>query len=489
VGDDDQSIYKFRGATIENILSFEEQFPGAAVIRLEQNYRSTQNILSAANTVLANNQGRKGKNLWTDSGDGGKVKIVRLRDETEESRLIADTILENVRAGSKFGDHAVLYRMNAQSSAVERALARNAVPYRIVGGLRFYERKEIKDVVAYLSILANPGDNLRLLRIINEPKRGIGGATMEAAQEIAAGLGISLFDVIATADEYAPLAKKAKPLQDFAAMLKQLAEAAEMIPLPELLDRLLEETGYIRMLELQGFEGVGRIENVMELKTNIMKFAQESEEPTLSGFLEEISLYTDLDNYDQDADAVVLMTVHSAKGLEFGNVFIVGMDEGIFPGRSAINFPEELEEERRLAYVAITRAKRTLTITGAQKRLIFGQTIWSRPSRFTTEIPAELVENEDKTLVSKEQTAAAPAARRRGVTETSSSIGIGSGSGAAKQAPTAVIAAGDEVEHKVFGKGKVLTAKPMAGDTLLEIQFDRVGVKKVMANFARLVKL
>ena len=487
VGDDDQSIYKFRGATIENILSFEEQFPGALVIRLEQNYRSTQPILSAANKVIENNTARKGKNLWTDAGDGDKVRIIRLRDEVEEGRLLTDTILDNVKNGAKFSDHVVLYRMNAQSNTVEKSLAKNAIPYRIVGGVRFYERKEIKDMVAYLSVLSNRGDNLRLLRIINEPKRGIGGSTLGAAQEIAEQLGLRLFEVIATADQYAPLSKKSTPLLNFAALMNRLADIADTRPLDELLDTLLEETGYLRMLEAQGFEGVGRIENIMELKSNVVKYTQESEEPSLTGFLEEIALYTDLDNYDASTDAVVLMTIHSAKGLEFDHVFIVGMDEGIFPGKSAMNFPEEIEEERRLAYVAITRAKRRLTITGAQRRLIFGQTIWSRPSRFTAEIPEELVELEDKTLVQKKEGASTYQTRRKGGgTASSTTIGVGAHDPAGA---TEAVRVGETVEHKVFGPGKVLTAKPMAGDTLLEIEFDRVGVKKVMANFARLTKL
>lgn len=485
VGDDDQSIYKFRGATIENILSFEEQFPGAAVIRLEQNYRSSQNILSAANRVIENNTARKGKNLWTDAGEGDKVQVARLRDEVEESRFVTDSILDNVKNGAKFSDHVVLYRMNAQSNAVERTLARNAIPYRIIGGLRFYERKEIKDMVAYLSVLNNHSDNLRLLRIINEPKRGIGGSTLSAAQEIAAQLGIPLFEVIGTADQYAPLAKKNSSLLSFAAMMERLTEYAETRPLDELLDALLEETGYRRMLELQGFEGAGRLENIMELKSNLVKYRQENEEPSLSGFLEEIALYTDLDNYDATADSVVLMTIHSAKGLEFPYVFIVGMDEGMFPGKSAMNFPEEIEEERRLAYVAITRAKKQLTITTAQRRLIFGQTVWGRPSRFVAEIPQELVDHEDRTQVQRDAAATQPKKRPSRVTATAASIGVGGAGGADVQS----YRAGERVGHKVFGEGVVLAAKSMAGDMLLEIEFDRVGVKKVMANFARLTKI
>jgi len=486
VGDDDQSIYKFRGATIENILSFEEQFENVSVIRLEQNYRSTQNILSAANRIIENNKGRKGKNLWTDFGEGDLVQVIRTRDETEEARLLADTVLEHVKDGLHYSDHAVLYRMNAQSNSVERAFVKNAIPYRIVGGLRFYERKEIKDIVAYFSVLENPGDTLRLLRIINEPKRGIGGSTLAAAQEVAEAEGVPLFQVIADADQYPALVKKSGALVGFAQMIGELAQKAGEGPLEELLDSLLEQSGYLKMLESQGFEGVGRLENIMELKSNILKYRQENENPTLSGFLEEIALYTDLDSYDAEADSVVLMTIHSAKGLEFPYVTIVGMDEGIFPGRSAISQPEELEEERRLAYVAVTRAKKQLTITSAERRMIFGQTVFSRPSRFIAEIPVELREYHDKTVIKRD-----PAgdnykpSRKRGIpTASSTTIGVG----AAPERGEAV-KIGDTVSHKVFGSGKVLSARAMGNDTLVEIDFGGKGVKKVMANFARLTKI
>ncbi|MFV0401388.1 MAG: ATP-dependent helicase [Oscillospiraceae bacterium] len=484
VGDDDQSIYKFRGATIENILSFESQFEGAKAIRLEQNYRSTQNILSAANAVIANNTARKGKNLWTSAGDGEKINHVRLRDELEEARFVADNIMTSVEKGAKWSDHAVLYRMNAQSNAVERALAQRAVPYRIVGGLRFYERKEIKDVVAYLSVINNPSDSLRLMRIVNEPKRGIGATTMATAAEIAGTVGETLFDVLSRADEYAPLSKKSTPLMEFARMMKGFIEQVEEgIPLADLLDEVLERTGYMRFLEAQGDEGIPRIENVLELKSNIITYVEDSLEPTLSGFLEEIALYTDLDNYDADTDAVVLMTIHSAKGLEFGTVFIIGLDEGVFPGRGAINYPEEIEEERRLAYVAITRAKQCLYITGAEKRMLFGQTTWGRPSRFAREIPEELTEMQDNTRTFGVKPTPTAQPKRSAA---ASSIGIGGG-----QAAQVVcdMGQGDSVRHKVFGEGKVLSAKPMGNDVLLEIDFGDAGVKKVMANFAKLEKL
>jgi DNA helicase-2/ATP-dependent DNA helicase PcrA len=485
VGDDDQSIYKFRGATIENILSFENQFENVAVIRLEQNYRSTQNILSAANAVIANNTARKGKNLWTDAGDGGKIRFIKAQDELEEARLVADEMLAHVEQGGKWSDHAVLYRMNAQSNAVERAMAQRGIPYRIVGGVRFYDRKEIKDVAAYLAVMNNPDDTLRLLRVINEPKRGIGLSTLASAQEIADMLGESLFDVISRADEYAPLSKKAKPLADFARMLRSLADFSEEAPLDEVLDEVLEQTGYLRMLESQGTEGLSRIENVMELKSNILKYMKENPDATLSGFLEEIALYTDIDNYDREADVAILMTIHAAKGLEFPRVTIIGMEEGLFPGRSALNFPEEIEEERRLAYVAITRAKELLTITGAERRMLFGQTMWGRPSRFLNEIPKELLAMFSTRQAAVKKQAAAPAAPQG----SASSRSIGVGAAAAAPAAGGKIAVGDNVRHKVFGLGQVLEAKAMGGDTLLSIRFETAGMKKIFTNFVQLEKV
>ena len=479
VGDDDQSIYKFRGATIENILSFEHQFKDAAIIRLEQNYRSTQNILSAANAVISNNTARKGKNLWTSSGDGEQIQMVRTNDELEESRVVSDAITGNVEKGAKWSDHAILYRMNAQSNTMEKLFARQGIPYRIVGGVRFYDRKEIKDVAAYLAILNNPADSLRLTRIINEPKRGIGPGTITTAQEISETVGESLFDVILHADQYAPLSKKSAPLLQFASTIRALSDLAEEAPLDELLDELLERTGYLRMLESQGDEGLTRIENVMELKSNVIKYMQENDDWSLSGFLEEIALYTDIDNYDRDADTVIMMTIHSAKGLEFPRVFIIGMEEGIFPGRSSMNVPEELEEERRLAYVAITRAKQLLTITCADRRMLFGQTMWGRPSRFISEIPDEQL----KLSTTRRETQKLKPADRPGYAP--QKIGVGS----VKGEKSVALAVGDTVSHKVFGKGKITAATPMGNDTLLAISFEATGDKRVMANFAKLEKL
>jgi len=486
VGDDDQSIYKFRGATIENILNFERQFPGAHVIRLEENYRSTGHILDAANQVIANNTERKGKNLWTKCDEGEKVRIERVRDEEEESRFVAQIVMENVKNGARFSDHAVLYRMNAMSNSLEQAMARSAVPYRIIGGVRFYERKEIKDMTAYLTVLINPADSLRLLRIINEPKRGIGPATTGAALEIAAGLGQSLYEVLETCEQFEVLAKKKAAILAFTQTINELTSLAEEIPLDALLDEILERTGYRMMLAGQGIEGAGRMENILELKSNLIRYGQEAQEPSLSGFLEEISLYTDLDSYDPGADSMILMTIHAAKGLEFENVFIAGMDEGVFPGRAAIAYPPEIEEERRLAYVAITRAKKRLLITTVGRRMLFGQTMYGTPSRFIKEIPQSCAEFTDHMLRAA-VARPAPAPVKKRITETSTSIGVGSHEKAKVSGGSYI--PGERVGHKVFGEGEILSAKPMGGDTLLEIRFDSGEVKKIMANFTQLGKI
>ncbi|MBQ8917961.1 MAG: UvrD-helicase domain-containing protein, partial [Oscillospiraceae bacterium] len=492
VGDDDQSIYKFRGATIENILSFEQQYPGASVIRLEENYRSTGTILDAANEVIANNTQRKGKTLWTSNEQGDKITVYRGVNEQAESAFIAKTINENVKNGAKYSDHAVLYRMNAQSASLEQALIRFDVPYRILGGLRFFERKEIKDMLAYLCVLANPGDRLRLMRIINEPKRGIGNATLDAADQIADQLGISLFEVISHAEDYPLLSKKAGPLAKFAEMMQSIMDGLEERSISETFQLLLEESGYLQSLKAQGFEGQTRVENIEELGSTIAKYEEETEEPTLAGFLEEVALYTDLDNYDPDADAVVLMTLHSAKGLEFPVVFIPGMEEGIFPGMQSIYNPAECEEERRLAYVGITRARKRLYLCCAGERMLFGRTNRNRQSRFLEEIPAALVERKDELAQRLQQqraaAASAPAAHRPAVNRGGS---IGSRAAARPAAASAAfdISVGDTVSHRVFGKGLVISITPMGGDHLVEIAFDKVGTKRIMSNFAKLTKV
>lgn len=483
VGDDDQSIYKFRGATIENILSFEKQFPGAMVIRLEQNYRSTKKILDAANHVIANNTERKGKNLWTGNEDGEKIVVQRLQDERGEAAFIVETVEDHVAKGARYSDHAVLYRMNAQSGELEKALVKAGVPYKIIGGLRFFDRKEIKDIIAYLSVIDNPNDAVRLGRILNEPKRGIGDATAAALAEISGVTGVPVMEVMATADSYEKLQRKSGVLGDFAHMMEMLSHLAAEEPLEILFDAVLEQTGYSDMLAAQGFEGQTRLENLEELRSTIIKFSEENPEGTLAEFLEEVALYTDLDRTDLEEDSVILMTMHSAKGLEYPYVFIAGCEEGIFPGRMSMDSPAEIEEERRLAYVAITRAKKQLYITTAAQRMIFGQTVWNKPSRFVGEIPKELMEYTDTT-----------AQRRQAalhVRETPQNVVRAGGMSAVSAAPSAgaEIRAGDTVSHRLFGTGLVLSATPMAGDVLVEIAFDKVGTKKLMANFAKLKKI
>ncbi len=485
VGDDDQSIYRFRGATIENILSFENQFDNAVVIRLEQNYRSTQNILNAANDVIRNNIERKGKNLWTANGEGEKVEVYRAYDEMAEGEFIASKIMENVAKGRKFSDHAVLYRMNAQSASIERCFVKMGITYKIVGGTKFFDRKEVKDVLSYLCVIDNPSDSVRLKRIINEPKRGIGAATLTTAEEIADGMGESLYHVLREADTFPALAKKAKPLTAFTDMIETLRQKEQEGDLEELFDELIEVSGYRTALEAQGEEGRNRLENVNELKTNIIKYSEENDEPTLAGFLEEVALYTDLDSLNDDDDYVVMMTMHAAKGLEFPFVFIAGMEDGIFPGYLSLNSMEEMQEERRLAYVGITRAKEKLYITNAAQRMIFGQTNRNRPSRFIGEIPDELKDVTDSTVKVMRQTPAytPPAARR--VQPVESTVGL------KKEPKTASIdyGVGDTVSHKIFGNGVVVSMSPMANDILVEVNFDKVGTKKIMANFAKLQKV
>ena len=481
VGDDDQSIYKFRGATIENILSFERQFPGAKVVRLEQNYRSTQNILSAANKVIEHNTERKGKTLWTANGDGSKITVRRCIDEDSEAAFISDKVLDGVSAGEKYADFAVLYRMHAQSNSIERAFVRAGIPYKIIGGLRFYERKEIKDLLAYMSVITNPSDNLRLVRIINEPKRGIGDTTVAAAEHISAVTGQSLFEIFEHAEEYADLSRKAAVLMNFTGTIKSLAEEAENFDAESFFDHLCEKTGYLDMLRAQGLDGEARIENIGELKTNLIKYEEAAEFPELAGFLEEVALYTDLDRLEE-TDSVLMMTLHSAKGLEFPSVFVVGMEEGVFPGMQAIYDMNEMEEERRLAYVGMTRAKRNLYLTAAASRMIFGQTSHNRLSRFVEEIPEEYKEFFDETE-----------RRRQNVSyhfEEAPSGKIHAEKTFAAPPKTEQISfkTGDRVRHKVFGGGTVLSASPMAGDTMLEIAFDSKGTKKLMANFAKLKK-
>lgn len=494
VGDDDQSIYKFRGATIENILSFENTFKGAKMIRLEQNYRSTQNILNAANGVISNNTMRKGKTLWTENAVGDKIEVHTSDSERDEAQFIAKTILDGVADGRKFSDFAILYRMNAQSNSIEQALSRSGIPHRVIGGRRFYDREEIRDMVAYLQVINNPLDDVRLGRIINVPKRGIGATTLEKASEIAAGLGESIYSVIKDADVYPQLSRAATKLKSFVALIDGLMEAEQSgdYSLAELYNLILEHTDYEKYLKTEKDNPDVRIENIEELSSNIIKFEEDyAEEASLSNFLEEISLQTDIDNYDAEADSSVMMTLHSAKGLEFPVVFIAGLEEGVFPSIATMMNPDELNEERRLAYVGITRAKEKLYITKAKSRMLMGHTSYNKVSRFVNEIPPELLNytGEKKTFAST-----------NGFSASSSHISIGAGS---KFTPNksfntftkpavksgTVYKKGDCVFHKVFGKGMIMKTEKMGNDTMLEVAFDKAGTKTLMANFSKMEKI
>ncbi len=486
VGDDDQSIYHFRGATIENILNFEKQYKEARVIRLEQNYRSTSNILDVANAVIKNNQGRKGKMLWTENGEGEKVTLYTAEDERAEARYVADEILKNVRGGGKFSDHAILYRMNAQSNALENVFARSGISYKVIGGMRFFERKEIKDMLAYLTVINNPYDDLRLKRIINEPKRGIGETTLKNATQISDSLGLSLFEVFKTAGDYPLLSRSAEKLKEFCDMIDDLRASAEDTPIHELLDSVIGSSGYVSALQAAGENEQDRIDNIYELASSIIQYEQENEEATLSGFLEEIALISDIDSMDDSDDRVVLMTIHSAKGLEFNNVFIVGMEEGVFPGYQTIyDGPQAIEEERRLAYVAITRARKNLTITNTAMRMLFGSTTRNMPSRFLKEVPEEFCNvirpfgnyNYSSSLYNDTP--------RGGYSYTPKSTFVAA-SPTPKFKDTNVYKVGMNVSHATFGEGVVLSVSVMGDDSLLEVNFAKAGRKKLMANYAKL---
>ena len=499
VGDDDQSIYKFRGATIENILSFEENYPDGKVIRLEQNYRSTQTILDAANGVIAHNEERKGKTLWTDNPKGDKIVVHTASSERDEAKYITDIILDEVEKGRKFSDFAVLYRTNAQSNIIEQNMARSGIPHRLIGGHRFYDREEIKDMTSYLQVVSNPSDNIRLRRIINKPKRAIGPATVDKASEIAAVTGESLYYVIGHADQYEPLKRAVPKLQKFTKLIEDLIEYAEDedTTICQLYNEILERTDYIECLKKEKEDSENRIENINELMTNIKNYEDDNpEDASLSGFLEDIALLSDIDNYDADADSVVLMTLHSAKGLEFPVVFIPGAEEGIFPGMQSITNPNELQEERRLAYVGITRAKEKLYIIHAQERMLYGSTSRNMLSRFVNEIPKELAEVTSsvvKTSFTSPTSYSSKSSANSGFLN-STFAKANSFANKTYQSPaapkkSASYKAGDQVMHKAFGKGMVVSATPMANDTMLEIAFDKVGTKKLMANFAKLEKI
>ncbi len=525
VGDDDQSIYKFRGATIENILNFENEYPSCTVIRLEQNYRSTKVILDAANHVIEKNIGRKGKTLWTDNAKGEQIGWYTMDNEDEEARMIAETVQNGVAVGRRYRDFAVLYRARAQSNAIERALVKSGVPYRVIGGHRFYDTQEVRDAMAYLRVINNPADSVSLRRIINVPKRGIGETTMDNAAEIAAGIGTTLYDVLSHADHYPALSRAAGKLRSVMELLdslRTLANDGETLP-HTLYREMLERTGYLDMWKMMGEAETDRVENLRELESSILDYEKNSPEelPSLAGFLEEAALMTDVDNYDAGSDSIVLMTMHAAKGLEFPVVFLPGFEDGIFPGRSSLFMPEEMEEERRLCYVGITRAREKLYIFCAKSRMMFGMTNRNQVSRFLNDIPKELLDehnlstyggysfgggerrqsNTYQKSASELISAAKKDSERRTSYVTKSTQTSYKAGGAMerqklageRQKPTAdsvqSYAVGDMVSHKVFGEGKILSASPMGNDCLLTIDFSKAGTKKLMANFANLKKL
>ena len=585
VGDDDQSIYRFRGATIENILNFERVYPGTKTIRLEQNYRSTSNILNAANCVIQHNTERKGKTLWTQNGEGDKVQVYTAENEQDEASHIADIIGQHLREGGHLADHAVLYRMNAQSAPLESYFTRAGIPHKIVGGQRFNDRKEVKDIHSYMSIVANPRDDVRLRRIINEPARKIGATTIEVIADLAGQEGVSMLEIIRHADQYAKLSRAIAPLYKFYQIYERLQDSLENKTLDEFASDVIEITGYKAMLEADAAKGhedaADRLQNLGQLVNNVKNYCdQQGEAASLEGYLEDIALISDIDNYNESADQVVLMTIHSAKGLEFPYVFLIGMEEGVFPSEMSKYSEADLEEERRLAYVGITRAKKELYISNSVTRMLYGRTQRNEPSRFLREIEPEYLEETRSPVLeqrsrlggwgsSYSDTVPGGASGYSGASgwgrgsssyggyggstgygnrsgylnreynagesrgfgsgyagRGSSSSGYGSsygshsgsvggpggfGSGYSRPAVpktpakqinfTGTIATktnanttkhyepGDVVEHKVFGRGTVVAVKPAAGDQIVEIRFEKVGIKKTMANFAPLTKI
>ena len=585
VGDDDQSIYRFRGATIENILNFEKCYPGAKTIRLEQNYRSTSNILNAANCVIQHNTERKGKTLWTDNGEGDKVQVYTAENEQDEAMHIADVIGQHLKAGGHLADHAILYRMNAQSAPIESYFTRAGIPHKIVGGQRFNDRKEVKDIHSYMSIVANPRDDVRLRRIINEPARKIGATTVDVIADLAGQQGVSMLDVISHADQYAKLSRAVMPLLKFWQIYQRLQDSLATRTLDEFASDVIELTGYKAMLEADAAKGhedaADRLQNLGQLVNNVKNYCdQHGEEATLEGYLEDIALISDIDSYNESSDQVVLMTIHSAKGLEFPYVFLIGMEEGVFPSEMSKYSEADLEEERRLAYVGITRAKKELYISNSVTRMLYGRTQRNEPSRFLREIEPEYIEETRSPVLEQRSRMGGwgssysdtvpggasgysgpsgysrssygggygsgyssgnrsgylnreyNAGESRGFgssyggrstvssgfgshygnssaqpTTRSSGFGSGYSSGnatknAVKQTTFTANSAvkpvasgakhyepGDIVEHKVFGRGTVLKVKPAAGDQIVEINFEKVGIKKTMANFAPLTKI
>lgn len=488
VGDDDQSIYKFRGANIQNILNFEKTFDDATVIKLEQNYRSTQNILDAANAVIHNNKGRKDKSLWTQNRQGDKIKLHIGYNERDEALFIAHTMEKLHQSGKNYSDMAVLYRTNAQSRVIEELLMRSAIPYRVFGGLRFYDRKEIKDIVAYLRLIHNPNDNLSFQRIINEPKRSIGKTTLEKISEISNEYEISNFEVARYANQYPSLSRSAIKLVEFCDMISSLKKSAEATTLTDFVEKVLADSGYMAMLITENtVEAKTRIDNLGEFLSAISEYEKTEENPSLAGFLENISLVSDLDGYDDEEDICVLMTIHSAKGLEFPVVFLAGMEEGLFPSARSSETSEDLEEERRLCYVAITRTKEQLFISTAKSRTLYGQTTHQSNSRFLAEIPQDLIEEDGNSTVDRafSATAQIPQFVKKTPVEIFRAVSSATSAGTVNLD----YEIGQRVHHKKFGDGTIIAMQKFEKDAMLEITFDSGETKRLMAVFAKLTKL
>ncbi len=484
VGDDDQSIYKFRGATIENILSFDKNFPNAKVIKLEQNYRSVGNILDAANAVIKNNKGRRGKSLWTEKGKGEKIVVSTRDNQTDEAVFITEKIAKLKSEGYSYNDIVVLYRINAMANSLETTFAKSGFPYRILGGTRFYDRKEIKDIIAYLCFISNRADFIRFRRIVNCPRRGIGEATVNAIDEICKNEGLTAYDVMKNASGYPQLSRSSPKLMAFCDMIDELTKTAQKETIPILIEKIIDRSGYRNMLLEMGDEGVEDLQNIEELISNAITYNESSENPTLEGFLEEVALVADIDNYDREAEAVTLMTIHSAKGLEFPIVFLPGLEENIFPGAQSMMDDSEMEEERRLAYVALTRAKERLYISHARGRLLFGRSSFNQISRFVSEIPEEIIEREGNSLF------ASYSVRNDGFVGYNSADksfnAFAKGISKAEQIEKKIFSAGNRIIHSAFGAGLILSTKTVGADTLYEIAFDEVGTKKIMASYAKL---
>ncbi|MBQ7226071.1 MAG: UvrD-helicase domain-containing protein [Clostridia bacterium] len=477
VGDDDQSIYKFRGATIENILNFDKTYYDAKVVKLEQNYRSTSNILNAANSVIKNNQHKHMKTLWCDNEAGDKIIVKETQTQNDESRYIIDKIVSLKNEKSlEYRDFAILYRMNAQSMNLETMFAKSGIPYRMLGALRFYDRKEVKDIIAYLSVINNPSDSIRLRRIINEPKRKIGDASFDAASQMAEALGVPTLEVIRHATDYNAIPKiAANSMVAFAKIIDELMDEQEGMALSAFVRQVIKRTGYESALVALGQSEAERLENLDSLCEAVREYENEAEEPTLSGFLEEVALVSDVDRYDENADAVTLMTIHSSKGLEFPVVFLPGMEENVFPGSQSMAMPSEIEEERRLAYVAITRAKKKLIITHARERMLYGMTQHNLLSRFVREIdPMYLDVQKDSTFSNMRSSFNKPSA---------SQYNFNNYARTEKKAPVVAFSIGDRIKHMTFGEGTILNVIPMSTDFMYEIAFDNVGTKKLMASY------